>query len=44
MNHPIDVRRTLNSFGFWYTYWDLRNVGVSFRETLWLIFIAKNIK
>lgn len=41
--HPFDVQRDLKSFGFWFTYWQLRNLGTSKFQSLWLIWVARNI-
>jgi hypothetical protein len=41
--HPLDIQRELNIFGFWFTYWKLRQYKTR-SKTLWLIWIAYNIK
>lgn len=41
--HPFDVQRDIKSFGYTFTYWQLRNLGVSRLESLWLIWVARNI-
>jgi hypothetical protein len=39
--HPFDVFQTMQENGFWFTYWNLRNVHGARRGTaLWLIWIA----
>lgn len=41
--HPFDIKRDLNAFGFWFTYWQLRDFGLSRLNALWLIWVARNI-
>ena len=41
--HPFNVSDSLQSYGFWYTYWRIRNTySISRFEVLWLIWIARN--
>ena len=39
--HPFKVEEKLRDYGFWYTYWDLRNTWLIGRGTaLWLIWVG----
>ena len=41
--HPFEVQTDLDRFGFWYTYWKLRNMAECTRwQSVWLIWIAWN--
>lgn len=40
--HPSKVFRDLKSYGFWYTYWNLCDDGMSPLSALWLIWVAWN--
>ena len=42
--HPIEVKRHLEVFGFWFTYWQLRERNLSRTTALWLVWVARNIK
>lgn len=45
MNHPLELRTTIQNFGRVYAYWELRTVTkTSFIESLWLLFVASCIK
>jgi hypothetical protein len=39
--HPFEVSNSLFAYGFWFTYWRLRNEYTYTRwESLWLIWIG----
>ena len=41
--HPFEISNSLFSYGFWYTYWSLRNVYLLTRgESLWMIWVGWN--
>lgn len=40
--HPFKVSGDLDSYGFWYTYWSLREHGMSRLSALWLVWVAWN--
>lgn len=41
--HPFEIQDDLERFGFWYTYWKLRNMVEYTRwESVWMIWIAWN--
>ena len=43
MKHPMNIAGDLQSYGFWYTYWDLRNNwGCKRGQALWLIWVSHN--
>ena len=40
--NPLYVADKLQSFGFWYTLWTLRDEYYTWTDSLWLIWIAHN--
>ncbi len=41
--HPFEVSNSLQSYGFWFTYWHLRNPYACTRlQALWLIWVGHN--
>jgi hypothetical protein len=41
--HPFNIAYSLYTYGFWYTYWSLRNEFSCTRwQSLWLIWVGWN--
>ena len=41
--HPFEIADSLATYGFWYTYWSLRNEFSCTRwQSLWLIWVGWN--
>ena len=39
---PLHVANKLENFGFWYTFWTLREGELSRTKSLWLIWVGWN--
>ena len=38
--HPFTIGNSLNEYGFWYTYWSIRQGGDSRIHCLWIIWVG----